>query len=95
MSAINNSFDLQEYMSDGVQRIVNDALKATFTNPRESAFLLKFGIASKASSKRRKKLEEQGEHIPPFLIASITSSCNLHYRLLTGKRYLTMLMTWV
>ncbi|MCD8153100.1 MAG: radical SAM protein, partial [Clostridiales bacterium] len=23
-------------------------------------------------------LEEQGEHIPPFLIASITSSCNLH-----------------
>ena len=78
MGPINNDIDLQEYMSDGVQRIVSDVMKATLRNPRESALFLKFGLSSRASSKRRQKLEEQGEHVPPFLIASITSSCNLH-----------------
>ncbi len=75
---MNEPFDIQEYMAKGVEIIVNDALKATLKNPRESAFMLKFAAASRAASKKRKKAEENGEHIPPFLIASITSKCNLH-----------------
>ena len=71
-------FDIQEYMTQGVENVVADALKATLKNPRESAFMLKFAAASRAASKKRKKAEENGEHIPPFLIASITSKCNLH-----------------
>ncbi len=75
---MNEPFDIQEYMAKGVEIIVNDALKATLKNPRESAFMLKFAAAIRAASKKRKKAEENGEHIPPFLIASITSKCNLH-----------------
>ncbi len=71
-------FNIQEYMTEGVERIVSDAMKATFKNPRESAFMLGFAKASKAASKKRRLAEEKGEHIPPFLIASITSKCNLH-----------------
>ncbi len=71
-------FDIQEYMTEGVERIVSEALKATLKNPRESAFMLKFAAASRAASKKRSKAEKNGEHIPPFLIASITSKCNLH-----------------
>ena len=71
-------FDIQRYMTAGVERVVADALKATLKNPRESAFMLRFARASKAASKKRRKAEDSGEHIPPFLIASITSSCNLH-----------------
>lgn len=71
-------FDIQEYMTKGVKRIVSDALKATLKDPRESAFMLRFAAASGKASKKRKKAEKQGEHIPPFLIASITSKCNLH-----------------
>ena len=72
------TFDIQEYMTKGVERVVADALKATVKNPKESAFMLGFMNASRSASKKRKKLEEEGEHIPPFLIASITSECNLH-----------------
>lgn len=75
---MNDTFDIQEYMTEGVERIVNDALKATLKNPKESAFMVKFAAASKRASKKRAKRESAGEHIPPFLIASITSACNLH-----------------
>ena len=78
MSKIEESFDIQEYMTRGVERVVADALKATWKDPRESAFMLKFAASSKAASRKRKAAEEAGEHIPPFLIASITSKCNLH-----------------
>lgn len=72
------SLGLQEYLSQGVERIVSDALKATLKNPAETAFMLRFATASRAASKKRKKAEAKGEHIPSFLIASITSKCNLH-----------------
>ena len=75
---MDKEFDIQEYMTHGVERVVSDAIKATLKNPRESAYMAKFALATKAASKKRKKLEDEGEHIPPFLIASITSSCNLH-----------------
>ncbi len=71
-------FDLQEYLSRGVENFVADAVKATLKNPRESVFMLKFAAATAAASKKRKAAEAQGQHIPSFLIASITSQCNLH-----------------
>ncbi len=70
--------DLQGYLTEGVERIVGEAVRATFKNPRESMFMLKFAAASRTASKKRRKAEDKGEHIPPFLIASITSKCNLH-----------------
>ena len=75
---MDKTFDIQEYMTKGVERVVTDALKATVKNPKESAFMLGFMKSSKAASRKRRKLEVEGEHIPPFLIASITSECNLH-----------------
>lgn len=74
----NKEFDIQAYMTRGVERVVADAVKATLSNPKESVFMAKFAMASKAASKKRKLAQERGEHIPPFLIASITSQCNLH-----------------
>ncbi len=78
MNKTDNDFDLQEYLTKGVEGVIADAVRATLRNPRESAFMLKFAAASKAASKRRRKLEDSGEHVPSFLIASITSKCNLH-----------------
>ncbi len=75
---MNEAFNIQEYMTRGVERVIADSLKATVTNPKETAFLLKFAASSRKASRIRKKAFESGEHIPPFLIASITSSCNLH-----------------
>ena len=72
------TFDLQKHIEQGVEQIVADTIKATLKNPKESAFMAKFAIASRKASKRRLALEDEGLHVPGFLIASITSSCNLH-----------------
>lgn len=78
MQTERKEFDLQEYITKGVEQVVSDAVKATLRNPKESAFMAKFVLAVKAASKRRRTAEDKGEHIPTFLIASITSKCNLH-----------------
>ena len=70
--------DLEAHIAKGVEKIVADTLKATVKDPRESAFMVKFAAASRKATKTRLRLAEEGEHIPPFLIASITSRCNLH-----------------
>ena len=66
-----SDFNLQEYLADGAEIIVKDAIKASLKNPKESLFLAK-------ASKIRQEYEKNGQNIPIFLIASITSSCNLH-----------------
>ena len=72
------AFDLQQHIEQGVEKIVADTVKATLKNPKESAFMLRFAAASRKASKKRMQLEQEGLHVPGFLIASITSSCNLH-----------------
>ena len=75
---MDQEFDIQAYMTRGVERVVADTLRATLKNPKESLYMARFAASSRRASALRKKLQEEGEHIPPFLIASITSSCNLH-----------------
>ena len=71
-------FDLGQYLTGGVEKIVKGAVKATLTDPRESAFMARFALSSQKANRKRAKAAAEGENIPPFLIASITSSCNLH-----------------
>ena len=78
MDQNNSAFDIQAYMTAGVERVVKDSIRATLKDPKGSAFMASFALAAKAASKKRRVAEDQGEHIPPFLIASITSNCNLH-----------------
>ena len=75
---MSETFDIEDYLTRGVERVVKDAVKATLKNPRESVFMARFALASRSASGKRQELANQGEHIPPFLIASITSQCNLH-----------------
>lgn len=71
-------FNLAEYLTEGVENLVKNILYTTLKDPKESAFMLKYSHSVKEAAKKRAVFEEGGEHIPPFLIASITSSCNLH-----------------
>ena len=70
--------NLQKHIEETVETIVTDIIKATLKNPKEGAFMAKFLLASRKASKTREKYEKEGLHVPGFLIASITSSCNLH-----------------
>lgn len=73
-----NNFKLQEYLAEGAEIIVKDAIKVSLKNPKESLFLAKFAKHTRKASKIRQEYEKKGQNIPIFLIASITSSCNLH-----------------
>jgi len=69
--------NLAQYLSSEIKRIVVEALGASFKNPQETVFLLKYMSEAKIAENKRSKYEKAGQHIPAFLIASITTSCNL------------------
>lgn len=71
-------FKIQDYLAEGVELILKDAMRATLRNPKESMFILKFSKNARNATKIRQKYEAEGQNIPAFLIASVTSSCNLH-----------------
>lgn len=73
-----NEFDLGEYLSNGVERIVKGIMKASLKNPKQSLFLLQYSKDSKDARTLRQQKQKEGKNIPPFLIASITNQCNLH-----------------
>jgi MoaA/NifB/PqqE/SkfB family radical SAM enzyme len=74
---MNNDFNISEYMSNGIENVIKGVVKASFKNPKETAFVVKYALSSNEAKKKRNSFERNGENIPAFLISSITSSCNL------------------
>ena len=71
-------FQLSDYMGSRIGNVVKGAIKSSFANPKEAKVIMKYLLTSKSAKIKRDNNEKKGEHIPSFLIASITSSCNLH-----------------
>ncbi len=71
------AFDLTAYLNEGTEQLFRDILKATLRNPKESLFLRRYYKCHLELEARRAALEAEGLHIPTFLIASITTACNL------------------
>lgn len=75
------TFDLGTYMTGSISRIMTKAYKNVLSNPREAKFTFRMQQLFQKSEKRRKKVKEQeGIDVPPFLISSISTTCNLHCR---------------
>ena len=71
--------DLAAYMSESIRNIMAKAYKNVLTNPREAKFVFAMQRTfEKAEKRRRKVLESEGLEVPPFLISSISTTCNLH-----------------
>lgn len=73
-----NSFDVSKYLNRSVGKIAAGALRSSLQNPRESSYIIKFTAAARRAEKIRMKHEKEGRHIPAFLIASISTACNLN-----------------
>jgi MoaA/NifB/PqqE/SkfB family radical SAM enzyme len=73
-----NFTSLEQYLNDGIESLVKDAMRKTFKNPKETAFLVQYALSAKKAEALRHKAAERGEHIPSFLIASITAQCDLN-----------------
>jgi MoaA/NifB/PqqE/SkfB family radical SAM enzyme len=70
--------NLTGYLNNVVEVLVKQTIKSTLKNPLESAFFLRCMGAQQKAAKKRQAWETEGLHVPPFLIASITSQCNLY-----------------
>ena len=54
------TINIQEYLTEGVEAIVKDALRATLRDPKESLFMARFAAASRKASERRARNEKDG-----------------------------------
>lgn len=70
--------ELNSYMEQGIQSISGTVSAFYLNNVKGVKFLATFLPALAKGSRLRKSSEKNGLHVPPFLIASIASQCNLH-----------------
>ncbi len=70
--------DLAEYLDGGVQDILETMGKFYLSHARGLKFLAGETASIARASRRRRKLEKDGLHVPLFLIASVASECNLN-----------------
>jgi len=73
-----NEQELTQYLNKSIERLLSSVVKETFSNPRETAFLLSQIHTQRQQAKLREIQEKDGKHVPAFLISSITQRCNLH-----------------
>jgi len=60
-----------------IREVFKDALKTCLRHPALAMFFARTVTAQRRAMRRRRKWEEQGVHVPPLLIASVTNRCNL------------------
>ncbi len=68
--------NLTEYLNSSIDSVFRRALRSSIFHPRELGFLIRAAAVSRRAAKKRVRAAVSGG-IPPFLIASITTSCNL------------------
>ena len=74
-----SEFDLAAYMADGIREFMADAYRNVLSNPREARFVHRMRrVVEQSERRRRRVLDKEGLAVPPFLIASIATTCNLH-----------------
>ena len=70
--------DLSSYMAGSIRNIMKTAYLNVLSNPREALFASRMQrVIGKAERRRKECLEKEGLEVPPFLIASIATTCNL------------------
>jgi len=55
-----------------------DALRVTLKDPKQAYFFFQTIKRQQKAAQVRAKLEQDGIHVPPIMICSITNRCNLH-----------------
>ena len=70
--------DLSAYIAETIRNIMAKAYLNVLSNPRETRFVARMQrVIGKAERRRKELLEKESIEVPPFLIASIATTCNL------------------
>ena len=71
--------NLQGYMSDAIRRIMAKAYGNVLHNPSQAKAVWQLQQTFLKSERRRAAMKEEGGvDVPPFLICSVATTCNLH-----------------
>ena len=75
-----DGLDFGKVLNQSLTVFFKDALRVAVTNPAQGVHFMRTLNWQRAAARVRSKWEEQGVHVPPILIFSITNKCNLHCR---------------
>ncbi len=64
-------------LNSAIENFLKDALRVVAKNPAMSGYLLRAAGHQKKAERLRAELEEEGVKVPPYMIISVTNSCNL------------------
>jgi len=70
--------DFNKVLNNSLRIFFKDALKSVLGDPSQAVFFVKTLNWQRRAAKIRQNWKKQGIHIPPILIFSVTSRCNLH-----------------
>jgi MoaA/NifB/PqqE/SkfB family radical SAM enzyme len=73
-----DSIDFNKILNSTLRIFFKDVLRAAVTNPSQAVFFVKTLNWQTRAAKIRKGWEKMGLHVPPILVFSVTSKCNLH-----------------
>ncbi len=77
-SESDNEPDFNKILNGALRVLFKDVARVALTSPSQSVFFLKTYRWQQKAAKTREKWEQQGIHVPPILVISVTSKCNLH-----------------
>ncbi|MGE5485690.1 MAG: hypothetical protein ACM3X4_11815 [Ignavibacteriales bacterium] len=67
-----------DHIDKSILNLLRDAFRISLKRPSLALFILRTLSRQKGAARRRLHWEKRGVRVPPFLIASITSRCNLN-----------------
>jgi MoaA/NifB/PqqE/SkfB family radical SAM enzyme len=73
-----NELDFNKILNSALGVLFKDAARVALTNPSQAVFFMRTLRWQKKAAKIRAKWTAQGIHVPPILVISVTSKCNLH-----------------
>lgn len=68
---------LTKMLNKSIRFLIEDAMKIALSDFSSAKSIIKILLKQKNTAGIRNKYEEAGLHVPPFMIVSITSNCNL------------------
>lgn len=71
--------DVQSYMTERIRDLMKNAYHHVLSNPRQARFVSRMMRTFYNAERVRKEIQKSdGIEVPPFLIASMATACNLH-----------------
>jgi MoaA/NifB/PqqE/SkfB family radical SAM enzyme len=74
----NKELDFGKVLNGSLNVFFKDALRVALTHPLQAGFFMQTLRWQRKAAKTRLNWDKKGVHVPPIIVLSVTSECNLH-----------------